>query len=133
MVPLPRWLAAFLALLAVTALLHVLASTARVRAHDFAVLRAIGVTRRGTRTVLHVQSTATFVVGLLVGLPLGLVVGRVAWRLIAGSVPLRVVTPVAVVALVLLVPGAILVAQVVALEPGRRVRHLRPAEVLRTE
>ena len=132
-VPLPRWLAGFLAVLALAALLHVLTSSARARQHDFAVLRALGVTRRGTRLVVHVQGLATVLAGLALGLPVGVALGRVGWQLITERVPLAHVAPVAAVALVLLVPAAGLLSQVVALGPGRRLRRLAPAEVLRSE
>ena len=132
-VPLPRWLAAFLAALAVAALLHVLASSARARAREFAILRALGVTRRGTRLLLHVQGAAVFLVGLLAGVPLGIAAGRLGWRLVAERVPLREVTSLAVLALALLVVVALLLSQLVAIGPARRVQRMRPAEVLRSE
>jgi ABC-type antimicrobial peptide transport system permease subunit len=126
-------LAAFLALLALAALLHVLVTTTRVRAHEFAVLRALGVTRWGTRVVINVQGTALFLIGLLLGAPIGVAAGRVGWRLIAERVPLDDATPMAAVALAVLLPAVLVVAQVVAYGPGRLVGRLRTAEVLRTE
>jgi hypothetical protein len=131
--PLPKLLAGFLALLAVAALLHVLTTSSRIRAHDFAVLRALGLTRRGTRLLLNVQGTVVFLVGLLFGIPFGVALGRTGWKLVARSVPLAQVSPIAVLALLLLVPTALLLAQLLAFGPGRRVAHLRPGEVLRTE
>jgi ABC-type antimicrobial peptide transport system permease subunit len=108
-------------------------TTTRLRAGDFAVLRALGFTRRSTRAVLNVQATTVFLVGLLLGAPLGVAVGRVGWSLIARRVPLSVVPPLALVATLALVPAALLVAQALALLPGRRVARLRTAEVLRAE
>lgn len=131
--PIPKVLAAFLALLALAALLHVLITTTRVRAHEFAVLRALGFTRWGTRVVVNVQGTAVFLTGLVLGAPLGVAVGRVGWRLIAERVPLEQVSPFAAVAIAALIPAALVVAQVVAFGPGRRVARLRAGEVLRTE
>jgi hypothetical protein len=130
---LPRLLAAFLAVLALAALLHVLVTTARVRAHEFAVLRALGITRWGTRVVINVQGTAVFVIGLVLGAPIGIAAGRVGWRLIAERVPLEEASPMAFVALAALLPAVLVVAQVVAYGPGRLVGRLRAAEVLRTE
>jgi ABC-type lipoprotein release transport system permease subunit len=132
-VPLPRLLAAFLAALALAALLHVLVTTTRVRAPDFAVLRALGLTKRGIRRIVNVQAAATFVAGLVFGIPLGLAGGRVAWSEIASRVPLAVVSPVAAVAIAVLLPLTLAVAQVVALAPARRAARLRTAEVLRAE
>jgi ABC-type lipoprotein release transport system permease subunit len=131
--PLPRLLAAFLAALALAALVHVLVSTTRLRAGEFAVLRALGFTRRATRLVLNVQATTVFVVGLLFGAPLGVAVGRVGWTFIADRVPLSVVPPLALVATLALIPATLLLAQALALGPGRRLGRLRTAEVLRAE
>lgn len=130
---LPIVLAAFLAVLAVAALSHVLLTSARRRRRDFAVLRALGLTRRGGRVVLNAQGTAIGVVGLVVGVPLGIAAGRTGWDWVADSVPLQAVSPFAAVAVLLLIPAALVVANAVALWPGRRVARLRPAQVLRSE
>jgi ABC-type lipoprotein release transport system permease subunit len=130
---LPVVLAIFLAVLAVAALSHVLLTSARRRRRDFAVLRALGMTRRGGRVVLNSQGTAIGLVGLLVGVPLGIAAGRTGWDWVAESVPLQAVAPFAAGAVVLLVPVALVLANAVALWPGRRVARLRPAQVLRSE
>lgn len=130
---LPVVLAIFLGLLAVAALTHVLMTIARTRAGDFAVLRTLGMTRRATRSVLHVQGTAIAAVGLVVGLPLGVFLGRVIWRQITERVPLQTVTPYAWLALAALVAGTVVAANTVALWPARRAARLRPAQLLRTE
>ncbi|MEY2570217.1 MAG: putative transport system permease protein, partial [Acidimicrobiaceae bacterium] len=130
---LPLLLAVFLAVLAIAAVSHVLVTTTRRRSHDFAVLRAIGMNRRGTRTVLNAQGTAIGAVGLLVGVPVGLVVGRVGWRYVAERVPLEEVPPFALLAVVLVVPLTVVIVNALAVWPGRRVARLRPGELLRTE
>jgi predicted lysophospholipase L1 biosynthesis ABC-type transport system permease subunit len=130
---LPVVLSVVLAVLAVAALGHVLLTSARRRRRDFAVLRALGLTRRGGRVVLNAQGTAVGLVGLVLGVPLGIAAGRRGWDWVASSVPLRAVPPFAAVAVLLLVPIALVVANVVAVWPGRRVARLRPAQVLRTE
>jgi ABC-type antimicrobial peptide transport system permease subunit len=131
--PLPRLLGGFLALLALAALLHVLVTTTRIRAREFAVLRAIGFTRRARRGVVEVQATTVFLVGLVLGAPLGVAVGRLGWALIAEGVPLRAVAPTALVATALLLPAALVVAQVVALWPARQVTRRPAAQLLRAE
>jgi ABC-type lipoprotein release transport system permease subunit len=68
-----------------------------------------------------------------VGVPLGIAAGRTGWDWVAESVPLQAVPPFAAVAVVLLVPVALALANAVALWPGRRVARLRPAQVLRSE
>jgi ABC-type antimicrobial peptide transport system permease subunit len=130
---LPVTLATFLALLAIAAMWHVLMTSARVRRRELAVLRAIGLTRRGTRTVLSSQATAIAAAGLVVGIPLGIVVGRIAWSVVTGRVPLENVPPWPLIGIALLVPAAIAVANVVALLPSRRAVRLHPAQILRAE
>jgi ABC-type lipoprotein release transport system permease subunit len=130
---LPVVLAAVLAVLAVAALGHVLLTSARRRRREFAVLRALGLTRRGGRVVLNAQGTAVGLVGLLIGVPLGVAAGRRGWDWVASSVPLRAVPPFAALAVLVLVPVALVLANAVAVWPGRRVARLRPAQVLRTE
>jgi hypothetical protein len=130
---LPTLLAGFLALLAVAALGHVLGTSVRRRRHEFAVLRALGVTRRGVRLILSAQGSAIGLAGILLGIPLGLAVGRVGWHAVADQVPLRYVSPFGVLAVAAVVPVAIAVANLLAIWPGRRASRLQPAEVLRAE
>jgi hypothetical protein len=130
---LPSLLAVFLALLAVAALGHVLATSVRRRRQDLAVLRALGITRRGVRGILNAQGSAVGVTGLVLGIPLGLAVGRVGWQAVADRVPLQYVSPVGLLVVAIVVPLAIVVANLLAVWPGRRAARLQPAEILRTE
>ncbi len=130
---LPWVLAAFLGILAVAAVSHVLISSSHRRAHDLVVMRALGLTRRSSRLTFNAQATVIAAVGLACGLPLGVVVGRFGWQLIAERVPLQDVGPVPVLALVLTVPVAALLLNLLALWPGRTVAQLAPAATLREE
>ena len=130
---LPEVLAAFLGLIAVAALGSVLLSCARRRSHEFAVLRALGMTRGNIRTILNSQGTAIGLFGLVVGIPLGLAVGRLGWRAIAERVPLSEIPPLALTAALLLIPVTLIAANVLALWPGRVALSHRPAEELRAE
>jgi hypothetical protein len=73
------------------------------------------------------------VVGLLVGVPLGIALGREGWGRIADDVPLVEARPFAAVAVLLVVPATLVLANLLAVWPGRRVARLRPARLLRTE
>jgi FtsX-like permease family len=130
---LPQVLATFLGLIAIAALGSALLSSARRRSHEFAVLRAMGMTRTNIRTVLNSQGTAIAAFGLVVGVPLGIVVGRVGWQAIAERVPLSVVAPFALAAVLLLIPLTLIAANALALWPGRVALSQRPSEELRTE
>ncbi|MEP7019680.1 MAG: FtsX-like permease family protein [Pseudonocardiales bacterium] len=130
---LPIVLGLFLALLAVGAVGHALATAVRRRSHDLAVLRALGMTQRQCRWVVITQASVLAVIGLLLGVPLGLAVGRTVWRVVADYTPLQYVAPMAWWAMLLVAPAALLIANALAAWPGHRAARLRVAQVLRTE
>ncbi|GES22262.1 hypothetical protein Aple_051590 [Acrocarpospora pleiomorpha] len=131
--PLPMVLGGFLALLAVAAVGHALATAVRRRKHEVAVLRALGMTRPQARLIVIAQATLLALVGLLFGVPLGFALGRVLWRVVADSTPLFYSPPLALLALLLVGPAALLVANLLATWPGHLYTRLRPAHVLRAE
>jgi hypothetical protein len=131
--PLPLMFGAFAIVLAIGALAHVSASVVRRRRGDLAVLRSVGCTPRQAWACLAWQATTLVALGLVLGVPLGLALGRVAWRSVATAIPMVYVAPMALLALVLITPAALILANLLAALPGRRAARLRPAEVLRTE
>ncbi len=130
---LPVALSAFLALLAVSAVGHALSIAVRRRRHDLAVLRALGITRRQSRLVVTTQASLLAVIGLLFGVPLGIALGRAVWRTVAGFTPLAYHPPVALAALLLIAPAALLAANALAAWPQRRAARLHAGQVLRSE
>jgi len=130
---LPDALGAFLTLLAIGALAHVLFTTVQRRRKDFAVMRALGMTRRQARTSILTQAIVLAVVGLLFGVPVGLALGRWLWRIFSDYVPLEYAPPPAAGLLVLLVLLAPVAAALLALWPGHQVARLRVHEVLKAE
>jgi hypothetical protein len=130
---LPGLLGAFLVVLAVGAVGHALATAVRRRSHDLAVLRALGMTQWQCRRVVITQATVLAVVGLIFGVPLGLAIGRSVWRVVADYTPLQYVPPFALWAMVLVVPAALLLANLLAAWPGQRAARLRVAQILRAE
>jgi hypothetical protein len=130
---LPVALGVFLVLLALGAVGHALATAVRRRRVDVAVLRALGMTRWQSRGIVVTQASVLALVGLLFGVPLGVALGRTLWRVVADYTPLQYVPPVAVLALLLVVPCALLVANLLAAWPGRQAARLRIGQVLRTE
>ena len=130
---LPLALGAFLALLAVSAIGHALFIAVNRRRRELAVLRALGMTRLQTRIVVATQASVLAVIGLVFGVPLGVALGRVIWRAVADFTPLAYHPPLALWALVLIVPATLLAANTLAAWPQRRATRLRTAQALRTE
>jgi hypothetical protein len=130
---LPLALSAFLALLAVSAVGHALATAVRRRRHDLAVLRALGMTRQQARLVVTTQASLLAVIGLVFGVPLGIALGRVIWRAVAGFTPLAYHSPLALLALLLVGPVALLAANALAAWPQHRAARVHSGQVLRSE
>ncbi|MGH9188086.1 MAG: hypothetical protein ACRD0U_20130 [Acidimicrobiales bacterium] len=72
-------------------------------------------------------------VGLVVGVPAGIAVGRSIWRSVAYNTPGDCVPPLAVLALILVAPVAVLASHLLAAWPSHRAALLRTTNVLRTE
>jgi hypothetical protein len=130
---LPLALSAFLALLAIGAVGHALSIAVNRRRHELAVMRALGMTRLQTRMVVATQASVLAVVGLVFGVPLGVALGRSLWHVVAGFTPLAYDPPLAVWALLLIGPVALLAANALAAWPEQQAARLRTGQVLRTE
>jgi hypothetical protein len=130
---LPVFLAGFLALLAIGAVGHALATAVHRRRRDLAILRAVGMTCRQARVVVVTQATVLALIGLAIGIPLGVVLGRTIWRYVAETTPVFYVAPVAGLALALIGPVALAAANLLAAVPAWRAAKLRVCEVLRAE
>jgi len=129
----PLVLAVFFGLLACATVAHALVTTVRRRRYDLAVLRSVGFTRRQSRIAIAWQATLLAVAGIVVGVPLGLITGRVIWRLVAEDFPVAYVPPVEAIAVLVVVPVALVVAQALAAGPAHAATRIRPAETLRAE
>jgi putative ABC transport system permease protein len=130
---LPPLVGAFFAVVGTAALLHLLLTSTRRRRRDLAVLRAMGFVRRQTASAVSTQSTTVVVVGLLLGLPLGAALGRWAWILTARGVGVATDPLVPFLTALLIVPAAVLVANLLGGPLGWRAARRLPAAVLRTE
>jgi len=130
---LPYALGVFFALLASATVAHALVTTVRRRRQELAIMRSIGFTRRQSRIAIAWQATLIAAIGLLVGVPLGIATGRFVWRWLAHNLPIVYVPPLAAIAAILIVPAAILLANLLAAWPARSAARIRPAEALRTE
>jgi ABC-type antimicrobial peptide transport system permease subunit len=130
---LPYALGVFFALLASATVAHALVTTVRRRRQELAVMRSIGFTRRQSRIAIAWQATIIAAAGVAIGVPLGIVVGRLMWRWLARNFPVVYVPPLAALAVVLVIPAAIALANLLAAWPARSAARIRPAEALRTE
>jgi hypothetical protein len=130
---LPVVMAGFLALLALGAMGHALVTAVRRRRHDIAVLRALGMTRRQSRSTVITQATVMSLVGLAIGAPLGVALGRTIWRYVADTTFMHYVPPAAAAALALVIPVTLAAAILLAVWPGRAAASLPVADVLRAE
>jgi hypothetical protein len=130
---LPTLMGIFLALLAVGAVGHALATAVYRRRHDIAVLRALGLTRPQVRATVAWQATTLAIVGLVFGIPLGLALARTLWRVVAERTPVQYVPPLALIAMLLVIPLSLLTVNILAAYPGHRAVRQRISTVLRAE
>ena len=130
---LPLLIVAVFAGAAAAALAHALVMSVHRRRRELAILKTLGFTRVQVAIAVAWQATTVAAVGLLIGLPLGLGIGRFAWNVFAedlGVVP-EPITPIGLTALVL--PAAIVLANLVAALPAQAAARTQPALVLRAE
>ena len=130
---LPNVLAGLLALLAASALAHLLVTSVRRRRHDLAILKALGFVRRQVSAAVAWQATTVALLALAVGLPLGVALGRWSWSLLADRIGVGAPPVTPGPALLAGVAGTVLVANLVAAWPGRVAARTRPAVALRSE
>ena len=129
----PLVLSALVVAIAAGALAHTLLMAIRRRRRDLAILKTLGFDRRQVLATVAWQATTFAALGIVVGIPLGVAAGRWTWNLVAdelGVVP-EPVTPMPLILLV--VPAAVLLANLVAAVPARMAARTRPALVLRAE
>ncbi|HEY8046473.1 MAG TPA: FtsX-like permease family protein [Streptosporangiaceae bacterium] len=129
----PEVLAALLAVLGVAVLGQLVVISSRRRRHDFAVLKALGLLRRQVSEIAAWQVSTLAGLALLIGLPLGVAAGRWSWQLFGNGLGIPADATVPVPLVLLMVPAVILIANAVALWPGRSAARVTPAQVLRTE
>ena len=130
---LPRWLAAFVAVLGIASLGHVLLTTLWRRRAELATLRSLGFTPGQTRSCFVWQALTITLVGLVIGVPLGIAAGGAAWFVVADPIGVAADASQPLLALGTTALAAFVVAALVALVPGWRASRLRPAESLRAE
>jgi hypothetical protein len=130
---LPAVLSALLILVAAGTLAHTLLTGVRRRRRDLAILKTLGFVRRQVGAAVAWQATTLALVALVFGLPIGTASGRWVWQVFADELGIVPQPVVPFLALAVVVPATVLVANLLAAGPGRSAAGTRPALVLRSE
>jgi len=130
---LPLLLAGLVALLAAATLAQTLVTSIRRRRRDLAILKMLGFVPGQVRWAIAWQATTFVSAALLVGLPIGVVAGRLVWTAFSNQLgtPPEPVTPS--IQLLLTIPAAVLLANIVAAAPAVIAGRMKPATALRAE
>jgi hypothetical protein len=129
----PAGLALGLAAGAVVALGLTLVSSVRRKRRDLALLRTLGFTRRQLMATIAYQASVAGLVGVVLGVPLGILLGRWLWTLFARAIYAVPEPTVSVLSIVIVAAGALLLANLVAMLPGRVAARTSTAQILRGE
>ncbi|MDZ4827176.1 MAG: FtsX-like permease family protein [Actinomycetota bacterium] len=129
----PAVVAAFLVLIAVAAVGHTLVSFVHRRAGELALLKSLGFVGTQVRASVAWQASTIAAIGLVVGIPVGVIVGRGAWGYVASGLGVDDQIAMPWLGIAAIVPGALLLVNVIAALPARRAARTRPALALRTE
>jgi predicted lysophospholipase L1 biosynthesis ABC-type transport system permease subunit len=129
----PVLLAGLLAAMAIGVLAHTVITSIRRRRRDLAILKTLGFERRQLAGAVAWQATVLAAAGLVIGVPVGVAVGRWTWRAFADQLGVLPVPIIPVLAILIAVPSAVALANVIAVLPGRSAARTQAALVLRSE
>ena len=116
----PFVLAILLSVFLVIACAYLLTTSVRSRGRDLAVLRALGSDSRQLRAIIHWQASLIAVLVVLVGFPAGVILGRGVVALLTTALGIVPGVEVPLIASATLLVCAVLMANTLALMPGRR-------------
>jgi ABC-type lipoprotein release transport system permease subunit len=105
----------------------------RRRRRDLALLKVLGFTQHQLAACIAWQSTLTAAIGVLAGIPLGVTLGRWLWILFANEIYAVPKPTVPTLSLALVGLSALVLANVVAVVPGRYAARTPTALALRAE
>jgi hypothetical protein len=118
---------------AVVGLFLTLLASVRRRRHDLALLKTLGFTRRQLLETIAWQSSVTVTIGTAVGIPVGIAIGRLLWIVFAHEIFAVPAPSVPVLVVTLIALGAIALANLAAVGPGLLAARTPTAIVLREE
>jgi hypothetical protein len=120
-----------IAVAAVGSLALALTTAVRRRRHEFALLKAVGFTRRQVAASVAWQATVTMLSGLVIGVPVGVAAGRFLWDRFADQLDVVAQPAVGVTPILAVAVAALLVANLIAVVPALTVRRVPAALALR--
>lgn len=130
---LPLLLGMIIGLIAAATLAHTVASSVRRRRVDIAILKTLGFVRGQIRAMVACQASVLIIAALILGVPAGIAIGRLTWLAFADRIGVVPAARSALWATLLVIAGAIVLANVIAAIPGRAAARVRPAAALRAE
>jgi ABC-type lipoprotein release transport system permease subunit len=130
---LPVLLAALLGTLATATLAHLMVTSIRRRRRDLAVLKTLGFSSGQVRSTVAWQATTLGLVAAVIGIPVGIACGRWVWIVFAHQLGIVPRPAVPFLTFGVLAVATLIVANLVAILPGRAAARVRPALVLRSE
>jgi putative ABC transport system permease protein len=131
--PIEYILVGFVSLLGLAAVSYVVGASIRRRRRDFAILEAMGLTRRQLWHTLTWQASTIGAIALIVGIPAGILLGRLSWRAFAQALGVGADPLVPGDALGIVGAATALTVLAIAGFFYASFRHSRPAVALRTE
>ncbi len=111
-------------------MVNTLALSVFERTRELGMLRAIGMTQRQTRRMVHHESVITALIGAALGLPLGIFLAALVTSALS-QYDLRFELPIS--QLIVLAVVAVIAGLVAAVTPARRAARLNPLEALQYE
>jgi len=130
---LPYILGGLLGLLAAVTIAHALVTSVRRRRRDLALLKTLGFVRSQVRATVAWQASTLSAVSAVLGLVAGILGGRWLWIFFANGLGIRPEPAIPLPLIVVVIPGAIVLGNLIAAVPARAAARTEPALVLRTE
>lgn len=121
-----------LAVFGAATLLHLLVVTVSRRRQEVGLLKVLGFVNRQVGSTMAWQASTLALLGIVVGVPLGVVIGRSVWKAFADNLGVVPVALAPVWLITLLMVGALLAANLLALWPAVAATRAKPADLLRT-
>ncbi len=110
-----------------------LIASVRRRRRDLALLKALGFTQRQLASCVAWQSTVAVGIGAIAGIPSGVALGRWLWILFVRQIQAVPDATVPALSLAYVALGALVLAAIVAVLPGRAASRTSAALILRAE